>query len=120
MNYKLLIADDDEVLANLLSSHLREKGYSVDSAYAGNQAIDMVKGTRFDLVILDVKMPDVNGFDVLKFIKGNFPSVKVIMLTAYADMINAIKAKRLGADDFIGKPYDLDEIYQTIDKILVS
>jgi YesN/AraC family two-component response regulator len=65
-------------------------------------------------------MPRMNGFEVLKYVKKNFPSIKVIMLTAYNDVGNAMRSKRLGADDFIGKPYDVVELLVAMDRLFTN
>ena len=77
-----------------------------------------LQGASVQLIILDLKMPKVDGWSVLAFVKQQLPSIKVIVLTAYADLTNAIRAKKMGADDFLEKPYDIDEITHTIDKLL--
>ena len=73
---------------------------------------------KFDLVLLDIRMPRVDGFEVLKFIKKNYPAVRVIMLTGFADLKNAIESKKNGAEDFISKPYDLVDLLTTIERVL--
>jgi DNA-binding NtrC family response regulator len=116
--YNILSADDDEDLVNLLSRELSNVGYNVSVAFDGAQAITLSTEKKFDLAILDIKMPKKDGLEVLKFIKENSPSTKVIMLTAYADVANALAAKRLGAEDFLEKPYDLGELLSTIERLL--
>ncbi len=120
---KVLVVDDEEALRFLLASELEAEAFEVQSAGDGDEAIDFVRdkseqGDRFDVVLLDIKMPRVDGFEVLKYIKGNIPETKVIMLTAYADVKNAIESLRLGASDFVSKPYDLDDILTSINRAL--
>ncbi|HLX11361.1 MAG TPA: response regulator [Bacteroidota bacterium] len=114
----ILVVDDEEALRTVLSSELASEGYVVDTASDGDEAITTLTGKTFDLVLLDIKMPRVDGFEVLKFIKKNSPVVKVIMLTAFADLKNAIESKKLGAEDFISKPYDLVDLLTTIERVL--
>ncbi len=116
----ILFAEDDTILRDSLSDRLLDTGYKVALASNGSEAIALAKKSHFDLALLDINMPEVNGFEVLSFIKENFPLVKVIMLTGYADLSNAIKAKKLGADDFIEKPYDLVDLLATIEQVLRS
>ena len=80
----------------------------------------MLPTNNFRVILLDIKMPDVDGFTVLAFIKRYFPSVKVIMLTGYADSENALRAKQLGADGFLAKPYDLEDLLTTIACVINS
>lgn len=115
----ILVVDDEEALRAVLSSELASEGYQVDTASDGDEAIAILQNNnKFDLVLLDIKMPRVDGFEVLKFIKQNIPHVKVIMLTAFADLKNAIESKKLGAEDFISKPYDLVDLLTTIERVL--
>jgi DNA-binding NtrC family response regulator len=120
---KVLVVDDEEALRFLLASELEAEAFEVLSAGDGDEAIDLVRkkgeqGDHFDVVLLDIKMPRVDGFEVLKYVKGNVPETKVIMLTAYADVKNAIESLRLGASDFVSKPYDLDDILTSINRAL--
>ena len=116
--HSVLVVDDEEALRTVLSSELASEGYQVESASDGDEAISIVQNKQFDLVLLDIKMPKVDGFEVLKFIKKSYPQMKVIMLTAFADLKNAIESKKLGAEDFISKPYDLVDLLTTIERVL--
>lgn len=114
----ILVVDDEEALRTVLSSELLGAGYDVSTASDGDEAISTVQNKKFDLVLLDIKMPRVDGFEVLKFIKKTYPSVKVIMLTGFADLKNAIESKKHGAEDFVSKPYDLVDLLTTIERVL--
>jgi DNA-binding NtrC family response regulator len=115
---RVLVVDDEEALRYLLSTELAAEGYEVETAGDGDEAIEAIKQKDYDVVLLDIKMPRVDGFEVLKFIKQNKPEIKVIMLTAYADVKNAIEALKLGASDFVSKPYDLEDILTSINRAL--
>lgn len=115
---RILVVDDEDALRTVLSSELEGEGYKVDTAGDGDEAIAIVQKKPFNLVLLDIKMPKVDGFEVLKFIKGKYPHVKVIMLTGFADLKNAIESKKLGAEDFVSKPYDLVDLLTTIERVL--
>ncbi len=115
---RILVVDDEEALRTVLSTELSSEGYEVSTAGDGSEAIDLVKENTYDLVLLDIKMPNVDGFEVLKYIKGGKPDIKVIMLTGFADLKNAIESKRLGAEDFVSKPYDLVDLLTTIERVL--
>jgi CheY-like chemotaxis protein len=110
----ILVVDDNEVLKMTLSRLLNVEGYTVLTASGGDEAIKIVQNEYVDLVLLDINMPNVNGYDVLKFIKQNYPSIKVVMVTAYADLKNAVESKKLGADEFITKPFNVRELFSTI------
>ena len=115
---RILVVDDEEALRTVLRSELISAGYEVSTASDGDEAISTIQNKKFDLVLLDIKMPKVDGFEVLKFIKKSFPSIRVIMLTGFADLKNAIESKKHGAEDFVSKPYDLVDLLTTIERVL--
>jgi DNA-binding response OmpR family regulator len=115
---KILVVDDDQQLREILASQLTEQGYDIREASSGYEAIPLTYGIEFKLIILDLKMPYIDGFDFLKFAKRTFPKTKVIVLTAYADLMNIKKCKDLGADEVIGKPYDMGYLIYNIDVVL--
>lgn len=115
---KILLVDDEDALRTVLSGELISEGYDVRTASDGDEAIDVIQKEAFDLLLLDIKMPRVNGFEVLKYVKERKPATKVVMLTAFADLKNAIESKKLGAEDFVSKPYDLVDLLTTIERVL--
>ena len=114
----ILVVDDEDALRTVLSGELANEGYDVKAAADGDEAIGEVEKTPFDLVLLDIKMPRMNGFEVLKFIKEKHAQTKEVILTGCADLKNAIESKKLGADDFVSKPYDLVDLLTTIERVL--
>ena len=114
----ILVVDDEDALRTALRGELTTKGYTVDTVSDGDEAIAYVQIKPFDLVILDMKMVRVQGLEVLQYIKKNYPAMKVIMLTAFADLRNAMDSKKFGADDFVCKPYDLDDLLSTIAEVM--
>ncbi len=117
---RILVVDDEAALRNVLSSELHTEGYVVSTASDGDEAIELLQAHSIDLVLLDIKMPRVDGFQVLRYVKEKLPQVKVIMLTGFADLKNAIESKKLGAEDFISKPYDLVDLLTTVERVLTS
>jgi DNA-binding NtrC family response regulator len=115
---RILVADDEEALRTVLSSELVSAGYDVSTAADGEEAMAQTQQKKFDLILLDIKMPKADGFEVLKFVKKNHPDVRVIMLTGFADLKNAIESKKHGAEDFVSKPYDLVDLLTTIERVL--
>lgn len=115
---RILVVDDEDALRTVLSSELEGEGYKVAAAADGAEAISILKNQIFDLILLDIKMPNVDGFEVLKFVKETNPETKVIMLTGFADLKNAIESKKLGAEDFVSKPYDLVDLLTTVERVL--
>jgi len=114
----ILIVDDDFNLCTVLKEELVEVGYDVDFVNNGDAAFPYLAKHRADLILLDLKMPGKDGFEVLRELKEKKIKVKVIVLTAYADVKSAIESARMGASDFISKPYDFDELLITIRKVL--
>lgn len=115
---KILVVDDEEALRTVLSTELEGEGYQVSTAADGEEAIKILGSQQFHLILLDIKMPNVDGFEVLKYVKQNQPTTKVIMLTGFADLKNAIESKKLGAEDFVSKPYDLVDLLTTVERVL--
>lgn len=115
---RILIVDDEDDLRELLSQVLHTQGYEVQSAINGEEAIALLTHQSFDLALLDIQMPKINGIQVLRHIRENSPSTKAIMLTGYADLKNAMEASEFGAQDFISKPYKLDDVLSTIRRVL--
>jgi DNA-binding NtrC family response regulator len=116
----LLIIDDDIDLCSVLKEELSEVGYDVEFFNDGYNAFGYIEENPVDLLLLDLKMPGHNGFDVLKELGKRNKKIKVIVLTAYADVKSAIDSAKMGANDFISKPYDFDELLITIRKVLQS
>lgn len=115
---RILIVDDEPDLRNLLAHVLANAGYEIKEASDGEEAINNLKNQKYDLTLLDIQMPIVNGIQVLKYIKQNTLKTKAIMLTGYADLKHAMEAKEFGARDFIGKPYKIEDILSTVERVL--
>jgi two-component system response regulator AtoC len=118
-NHFILVVDDEPSVCFLLKEELSEnKKYSVSTANDGAEALNMLQQKPFDIVLLDVRMPRMSGLDVLKFIKEHYPTTQVIMLSNYADVKTAIEATKLGAYDFVSKPYNRDELFATVNRAI--
>ena len=115
---RILVAEDDKELRETLFTHLCDEGYDVTTAASGNEAIPLIYGKEFNVVVLDLKMPYIDGFEVLKFIKSTFPETKVLVLTAYADLGNIDECKKLGADEVFAKPYNLSDLFYAIENVM--
>lgn len=115
-NISLLIVDDDDTFREILCQELSMKGYKAKGASNGQEAIAKVKERDFDVVLLDIKMPDMGGIETLEIIKEIVSSTEVIMLTGHGTIENAIQSMKLGAYDFITKPFELDHLDIVIKK----
>jgi len=115
---KIFIVDDELVMRKSLSGWLERDGYEVDTAESGEEALEKLKETRFDLLLVDIKMEGISGLDVLKHVRENDPDVAVVMITAYGSISTAIEAIKNGAYDYLLKPFDPDELGVLIEKIV--
>ncbi|MBD3290637.1 response regulator [candidate division KSB1 bacterium] len=118
MKPHILIVDDEENLAFFLKSALEKKNYSIDTANSFAEARKLLKTGYPDLLLLDLNLPDGNGLDLYRHIKENGVGIPTIVITAHGSVNSAIEAMRLGVDDYIVKPFELDEIIVNIEKQL--
>src|SRR4030043_15271 len=114
---KILVVDDEAPIREMIRKGLSQMGgINVEVAQSGLEAIDKIEKEVFDLVLTDLKMPGMDGIELLKTIKGTRPEVVVILMTAYGSIETAVEAMRIGANDFITKPIDLNELLIHISK----
>jgi two-component system, NtrC family, response regulator AtoC len=116
MKPSILIVDDDEAMQQTLSDVLKKKGYEIFSVGEGNGALSIIKKNIIDLVLLDMRLPDVDGIEVLKKVKELDTEILVIMMTAYSDVQTAVSAMKSGAYHYINKPFELEELKLLIEK----
>lgn len=116
MKIKVLITDDEKEFVDTLSARLEIRNFSVTAVYSGKAAIEMIEKLKFDVIILDVLMPEMDGIETLKLIKEKSPLTPVIMLTGEATVDNAIKGMKLGAFDFLIKPTDTELLAEKINQ----
>ncbi len=115
---KILYVDDDSALREIVKDQLSSSGFAVDEAEDGAAAIRKLEGGNFDLMLLDINMPNKSGIDVLKFIKEKSLTCKVIMLTGRVGFSVATESLKLGADDYITKPFNMDYLLFSIKRVL--
>ncbi|HMA77103.1 MAG TPA: sigma-54 dependent transcriptional regulator [Candidatus Krumholzibacteriaceae bacterium] len=116
----VLLVDDENTIRMFLEKTLKDDGYETFSAANGTDALQIVEKELPDLVILDLKLPDINGMEVLEKIKKDYPEITIIMLTAFGDIKTAVSAMRRGAFDFITKPVNLEQLLFVVEKGLDS
>ncbi len=116
----ILVIDDDVSICETLELYLEEEGYTVNTAQSGTEGLNKYVGNPADVVILDIRLPDVDGFSVLEDLREENENVKVIMITAFHDMETTINAMKGGAFDYIHKPVNVDELDMAIKKALKS
>ncbi len=116
MAARILIADDEHNIRKVLSAMLRREGYEVLTARDGEEAIELLGSGKVQVVVTDLKMPKVDGIEVLRFVQCNHPQVPVIMITAHGSIGNCVEALKSGALDYITKPFDSFDLINTIGK----
>jgi PAS domain S-box-containing protein len=119
-NERILVVDDQPMVAQICADILAEAGYQVSPAYSGRQALTLLEAESFDLLLADLKMPDVDGLAVLRQARQLYPSLAAVMITSYATLENAIQALRAGARDFLLKPFDPEDLVQTVENVLAE
>lgn len=118
MNHKILVIDDDVSFCVMLKTFLERKGYQVTNAFNYQDAQQAVDKENFDVVLTDVRLPDSDGIELLKYIKNKSAQTQVILMTGYTEIKTAVNAMKLGAFDYVGKPINPDEIVYTIQQSL--
>lgn len=111
-NSRILIVDDEEIVRLGLSRALREVFRNVEEAVSGSEALRVMEGHPFDVVLLDLRMPGMDGMMVLRTIKERWPEIEVVVVTGYPSIVTAKEAARLGAYDYLSKPVGPDEIFR--------
>jgi DNA-binding NtrC family response regulator len=117
-NVKILIVDDELIMRESLAGWLERDGHAVQSAASGEEALDKIKETHFDILLVDIKMEGISGLDVLRRVKETDPDSEVVMITAYGSIPSAIEAMKDGAFDYMLKPFDPNELGVLIEKII--
>jgi len=113
---KILIAEDEEPIANLISMSLRHAGYASEKAPDGRKAADLLEENAYDLVLLDVMLPEIDGFSLMEFIRPM--EIPVIFITARSALEDRVRGLRMGAEDYIVKPFEVAELLARVDVVL--
>lgn len=115
---RILLVEDEENLHEAIKLNLDIEGYRVNSVYSGKEAINISKERKFDLIILDVMLPDVNGFDICETIRLNDKNTPILFLTAKSDSEDRIKGLTIGGDDYLTKPFNIEELLLRINLLI--
>ncbi len=107
---RVLLVDDEKDFVEMLSLRLNEVGEKVTAAYSGKECLETLENKEIDVVILDIKMPGMDGMETLREIKKRFPLVEVIMLTGHGSTETAVEGMKMGAFDYLMKPADFDDL----------
>jgi two-component system response regulator PilR (NtrC family) len=112
---KILVIDDEKSILDLLSVVFEKEGYVVETSLSATRAVDLIGNHDFDIIISDIKMPKMNGMELLRYVRKNRPDIPIVMITAYGTIKQAVEALKAGAMDYIVKPFDVEEL-----KIIVA
>lgn len=113
---KVLIVEDEKPISNLIRVSLTNAGYTCDMAYDGNEAIDKIDSNVYDIILLDIMLPEADGFELMEYIRPL--SIPVIFLTAMNALENRVKGLRMGAEDYIVKPFEVAELIARVEVVL--
>jgi len=111
---KILIVDDEKDFVEMFSLRLNRQGEKVSAAYSGQEALDLLEKTKIDVVILDIRMPGMDGIETLKKIKARHPLIEVILLTGHGSTETAVEGMKSGAFDYLMKPADFEDISEKL------
>ena len=113
---EILIVEDEENISNLINMALTQNGYRCFSVFDGEAAADIIEKKRFDLILLDVMLPKIDGYELMEYIRDY--EIPVIFITAKSDTKDKVRGLRLGADDYIAKPFDIAELQARVETVL--
>lgn len=113
---RILVVEDEQAISNLIAVNLRKAGYACDCVYDGMAAADALEGKPYDLILLDVMLPRVDGYELMSYIAPL--EIPVIFLTAKASVTDRVKGLRLGADDYLTKPFEIIELLARVETVL--
>jgi DNA-binding NtrC family response regulator len=117
---RILVVDDDETIRTTMKAILQDEGYQVDLAATGKEAIQKTQEKAYNIALLDIRLPDVEGVELLKLLKDSVPRTRKIMVTGYPSMQNAIAALNKNADAYLLKPVDVEKLLQTVKQQLYA
>lgn len=117
---RILVVDDDENIRNTLKTILEDEGYEVDLASTGNEAIKRTEETAYNIALLDIRLPDMEGVELLKLMKDGSPRTRKIMVTGYPSMQNAMTALNNSADAYLIKPVDIEKLLTMVKEQIIA
>lgn len=113
---KILIVEDEEAISDLIRMHLTRAGYACEQAFDGKEGADKICGNHYDLVLLDIMLPEISGYELLDYVKMN--DTPVIFITAMGELSDKVKGLRAGADDYITKPFEMVELLARVETVM--
>lgn len=116
--HKIMVIDDENIVGRMIKSYFEQEEFTVETFLDAKPALERLQEEKFDVVITDLKMKDIDGMKVLNTIKSEYPDIKVIMITAFASLDAAVEAFRKSADDFFAKPIKIADLKASVKKLL--
>jgi DNA-binding NtrC family response regulator len=116
---RILVIDDESVICDACKLVLMEKGHAIDRRLTGESGLQAVRQINYDIILLDMKLPDIDGMEILQAVSQKAPMPSVIVMTGYSTMKNAVQAMKLGAADYLAKPFTDDELISAVEKAVV-
>ena len=113
---RVLVIDDETVICDACDLVLSEKGHTVTARETGKTGLDAIREGTYDILLLDMKLPDIDGMDILKVVQEEKPDLCTIVMTGYSSISNAVQAMREGADNYLAKPFTEDELLKAIEE----
>ena len=115
---RILVIDDESVICDACELVLKEKGHRVDRCVTGRTGLHAIQQEEYEIILLDMKLPDIDGMEILQTVCRKTPVPRIIVMTGYSTMANAVQAMKLGAVDYLAKPFTEDELFSAIEKAL--
>lgn len=116
--HKILVIDDEKNIRLTLRRSLEAPDFIIDDALSGEEALSKIESNKYDLLLLDLKLPGINGIEILKAVHSKYPELKVIIISAHGSIQTAVEAMKVGALDFLEKPFTPADIRQLVKKAL--
>ncbi len=115
--FRVLIIDDERVICDACEMVLSEKGHAVTSITHGKEGLSAIRQGAYDILLLDMKLPDIDGMEILKVVQEENPGLCTIVMSGYSSISNAVEAMKKGADDYLAKPFTEDELIAILEKV---
>ena len=113
--HSILVVDDELLIRDLLYDFFQDQGWDISIADNGKKAMEILKSKEVDLLLTDIKMPEMDGLDLTGFVKENYPELPVILMTGFPSVDTAVTALRAKVEDYILKPFNINQLYKTVE-----
>lgn len=112
----ILVVDDELLIRDLLYDFFQDQGWEISIAADGKKALEILKNKDVDLLLTDIKMPEMDGLDLTEYVRENYPELPVILMTGFPSVDSAVTALRAKVEDYIIKPFNINQLYKTVEK----